>query len=169
MLLVQILETKWTKASRGAEEASVRNQVPVCLEFPPGFDSTGGAVHHVSFGEADQFTHRSSTKALPNPNERQKFPGVTIDQTESGLKVDFHWDFFAVGAPERRSHPIFNLKKNEYGRFSFNGRLGSSLSDGRDWTYFMYTYNILLAEQFVPSAFIRTPPDRTASELADLL
>jgi hypothetical protein len=168
MLVIQIIELRWSKASRGGEGARIRNQTPKQLPLPPGYEECESLLHHVIYREEENFEPRASISPLNNPVGKTSFPGVKIMASDYRLQVDFDWDFFATGAPKRRSHPVFGLTRDEFGRFRFNGRIGSSWSDGREWQYFEYTYNFLITERYEINAFCDKDPDKDHSEMADL-
>ncbi|QDT64743.1 hypothetical protein [Calycomorphotria hydatis] len=168
MLIVQRITTKWTKASRGGDGASVRNATPVALRLPP---LDGAApnylLHDIRFLEWKNYECHSDVYASEAQTHVRIEP-LFIHATYELVTTRFVWSWHHCGAPERDSYDMFQLTVGQWGRFTCNGRFGAESSSGREWRYHKTVFNVALTEQFDDNLFIQTTPTADDSRLAVL-
>ena len=117
--------------------------------------------------EENKFAAEHSIEEKKLESDRLLLHGISIHSREKQLKVDFRWDW-TVGAPERKSKTIFELKEGEWGQFSFNGRSSTTVGgSSHEWFYEESIYNIWCGPRS-PKMFLETLPNRSKSEKADL-
>jgi hypothetical protein len=76
MIIVQHIETRWTKASRGVPGAGLRNAVPRALPLEPVPEPVSGIyLHRVSADEADGFALRQVTASI-EPGQQFRRTGL---------------------------------------------------------------------------------------------
>jgi hypothetical protein len=88
IIVVQTLETSWTKASRGGPAAARRNGTPKLLDLPallPERSEHDVVWHAVRFGEPD-FTPTVTLRALPLAQIR--VAGLDLKQVDGHVHVD---------------------------------------------------------------------------------
>lgn len=80
-VFVQAIYTFWTKASRGAPQAAVRNQLPDAFALADIHLEqllAGECYCQVVIHERDGFKPRSSVKNFDSPYFRWRWPGVSV-------------------------------------------------------------------------------------------
>ena len=150
---LQTIQTRWSKASRGAPNSTKRASVPDHFDLLSSQDrpSKGRfvALHVVEAFEQDDFQplQKLEEHDLDSRADFKDAP-VTLRFRDGRLTVEYFYDVWAVGAPKRPPiiRNIFTLAPETWGRFSLNGRFGY----GSGWSYHRRVLNI---------AFSSSPPD----------
>jgi hypothetical protein len=175
LILLQVIRTVWTKASRGGALASRRNAVPDALPFlaalPPRHPQ-GILVHRVEFTEKAGFSLPASADSDSVEESSTRILGVLVERLGSNLHVTLDLDPArgVSGAPPRiaaihgGAPPEFSLQTGEWGRVSYNSRY----SPDEGWWYEKVVANTALLEKFDPRVFLRTDPSQELSDMAEL-
>ncbi|MFE9575105.1 hypothetical protein ACFYO1_01865 [Nocardia sp. NPDC006044] len=151
-IVMQWVRTSWTKNSRGAPAATVRNAAPVAFELP---DVGRAIVHEVTMKESSHFHASSTMRDLPPIQPRMTMEGVSLTQVSGVLHVlpviPPHWSL----PPLHRRPPAARLEPGQWLRWQLNYRF-SSLTGMGDWSYHLHTLNLAygLPE---PDIFLGTP------------
>lgn len=157
MIIIQHITTLSTKKSRGMPGAEKRNAVPRKLllpgtphPLPPIF------VHKVSAEERNDF-HLKQTTHLPASEEH--YWSFRFQQQADQLEVWFTYSRTEHGAPDRGSYsrPLFNLKLNQTGAFSINGRFSSYQGQ----YYASHFINLGFVNRFHDNLFLTQTPDHS--------
>lgn len=167
MLIVQDLVTNWSKASRGAPGAVLRNRVPstvtVPLEEPPS-ERFLVVLHRLAFPEVRGFERSSEQLTYCEPQDELILGCVRIYPDPERTQVIYHYDL-AGGQPERWSQPRFkDLKLGEWGQVSYNGRF--NLGWESHWHYEKHVVNVGLFEHLQRDGFTHSPCRFQMSDLA---
>lgn len=163
MLVVQVIEILWSKATRGAPEANIRAKLPRALAIEL-FDAPY-VLHHVRMAEWEEdFSPR-----LVKAESKESVP-----RTEGGLSIqsDDHSSFRlglignpSGGKPHR--HPanrVLTLLPGEFARLVINGR---HTSYSGQW-YSEYVYNVASGSQVPANRFLLANPEHEFSLAANL-
>ena len=168
MLIVQRITTEWTKASRGGDDAAVRNATPDALRLPPIANAAPDyLLHDIRFLEWENYECHSDV-IESDAQTHIRIEPLFIHATKELVTTRFVWSWHHCGAPERDSHDLFQLSAGQWGRFTCNGRFGAESSSGREWGYHNTVFNVALTESFNEHLFIETTPDADDSRLAVL-
>ena len=102
MVWVQQVDILYTKASRGAPAASVRNRLPRAF-----------AMHTTGAGEffSERYTLREGADFVPSLEERGQSPwaphgygDLVLDASEQVVRLGLRWNYF-LGQPARHNKP----------------------------------------------------------------
>jgi len=168
VVLVQVIVTVWTKASRGAQGAALRHAVPEAMAIPAAVSATSEPSvirHDVRYKEQQGFrTPTASSVRRESLRGTIHEHNLAISLDDGSLRVDLAWTW---GAPMR--HPvrgIMTLAPDKWGQVHFNYRI----SGGYDahWVYAQSVANIGLFVQPNPSIFLATQPTKRYANMADL-
>ena len=178
-VLIQRIDTTWTKASRGGQGAVQRNGTPAALPVPCflGFHSSefGFHVHRLWFAEQNGFVP-TETVAVKRGHSWQE-GCVLLTRDEDVVRVRFEYDHHKGGAPARRmvdptgnlsplSQEAFTLRLGEWGRVSYNGRF--SHADTGEWWYEKVICNVGLSLRPPADWFSHGAPNYLYSQMAEL-
>jgi len=162
MLVVQVVEILWSKATRGAPEANLRAKLP--RRFAIDLIDGPYLLHHVRMAEWEEFS----------PQLVKLEAKVSVPRTEGGLSIQaveqasFRLGLIgnpAGGKPYRHPvHQALTLKPGEFARLVINGR---HTSYSGQW-YSEYVYNVASGSKIVSDRFLHGAPDHEFS-LADNL
>ena len=162
MIIVQKIQTHWTKASRGIPNSKLRNSVPRRLELPYIENDAAIFVHEVKATEDNGFKLESETLAIPNPKKYWSF-----EFTESGnrLNVFFRYSYHEHGAPNRGGvrRNLINLSKGETASFHINGRF--TYYSGQWYRQYFVNIGYGVSETDV---FLSKPFNRHVSKMVNL-
>lgn len=167
-ILVQAIETQWTKASRGAPAATHRNRVPEAVDLPAALPDLGErsyVLQHVVYSESDGFQAPwykpvTATAAMAAFH----FACIRVAYAHQFVRVDFEW-YSVKGVPRRPEiHDRHTLQPGQWGRVRANGRF--SFDD--TWGYFKWIINIGFFAQVPTNVFTTTNPVFKHSHMADL-
>ena len=154
MLIIQHLETIWTKKSRGMPEAGIRNAVPRKLEIPVKATRVDGIfIHKVTAREWEDFSLEHKTEIIEND---KRYWTLAFRRESDAVQVLFTYDYISHGQPERKDHrtPLFKLVLGEWGSFHINGRFASY--SGQYYT--QHFLNIGNIAEFKPDLFLESEP-----------
>lgn len=135
-VVIQWVQTSWTKQSRGGPLAAIRNLAPVGFVLPP---ATPPFVHEVRMCESEEFRpqHRSVGELSNAAKDDRVFLRVEGD---GRLRVQLALAPF--GIPRRlRRPPAVRLTRGEWLRWQINYRFAGG-TRGDQWTYRLDTLNI---------------------------
>mgnify|MGYP006883380076 FL=1 len=155
-LLVQVVETTWSKASRGAPAATLRNSTPESLPY-------GGRalrvideavqLHEVLYREPEFSGEHRFRKPLSPERLRQRLD-LEFRWTGSELAVSF---FGQLAMPERAPRlRALVLAPEQAGRLVHNWRTFQTFSG--EWEYWKRVVNIVVTTQ-APDCWFLRPPD----------
>jgi hypothetical protein len=129
-VIVQRVQTTWTKRSRGVPLANLRNAAPVAFELPTGRPPL---FHDVVMNEKDDFTPRVRVTHETPPSRE-----FGLQLVGKALRVQLPDGF---GVPVRRHRPVVMLQPGEWVRWQQNNR-SSSTSGMADWHYNLTTVSV---------------------------
>lgn len=156
--VVQHTVVTWTKRSRGAAGATVRNAVASGFPLPPAALAARG-VHHLHHAERDDFAPTEEWHALPDPAGGRP-PRWHDHDLHLRLETDalhVHLEPAAYGMPRRPGRPpAVRLRRGEWLRWQINARLHG---DADGWWYRLDTYHVAVAP-YAADVFLGTPTRR---------
>jgi hypothetical protein len=139
-VVVQHVQTSWTKLSRGGPAAAVRNRVPVAYSLPEGLRAPG--VQRVTHRESDGFIPQKEERdfKIESQGTRLRYAELAlVDDDGERLRVALHPS--AHGMPRRhRRPPSVRLLPGEWLRWQVNYRF-VGVSSG-EWHYRLDTFNV---------------------------
>lgn len=177
MLIVQHIAVTWTKASRGGEDARLRNSVPEVLILPPEICELQRTVrlHAVAAEESSRFRPDSRCSDFGDPQHvnlkgfELKSDGVGVEvfykRDPGNAAVGNRWTLDEAGSTEWRT-PAFRLDLGQWGQAMSNGRFAGV--DTGNWWYEKSVLNVALVEEPDLELFLRTRPAQRFVELASL-
>ncbi|MGK5548078.1 hypothetical protein ACSNOH_25610 [Streptomyces sp. URMC 127] len=136
----------WTKRSRGAEAATMRNALPVAFPLP---DAPAPVVHDVVMSERDAFVARASLRDGADPGVRLRESGGRLLVQPPALSL------LQAMPPRRRRPPAVRLAPGQWLRWQLNHRC-SSAAGMADWFYTQNTLNIAYGPH-TPDVFLGAP------------
>jgi len=95
LVLLQVIRTVWTKASRGGALPSSRNAVPDALPFAAALaqsDRHGILVHRVEFTEKAGFSLPASADSGSVEENSTRILGVVVERLGLSLRVSLDLD-----------------------------------------------------------------------------
>jgi hypothetical protein len=174
-VVIQLIHTQWTKASRGGDGARLRNALPRQLPLPLESFAAPVTLHRVAFSEFTNFERRETVDRADSPS------ALALRD----LRLAFEGDQLAVkhvrdrqnAAIADRLYPdesgntvweldAFVLAPDDWGQLHYNGRYVDM--DTGNWWYEQSVYNIGLFTGVVVDRFTSTKPDFRFAELATL-
>ena len=162
MVWVQQVDILYTKASRGAPQATVRNRLPrAFVMYSVGEDTF--YFEHYKLLESKEFVStlqdRSSAISLPKRKN-----DLVMELSENTLTLGLMWNQ-AIGQPRRQSNPrAVTIKPGETARLSINGRYTSYSGQ----IYTEATYNVAFGDRISNEIFTRADSDSVFDLRADL-
>lgn len=167
MIVVQHIETRWTKQSRGMPGAAARNAVPRAMPLPAFPDEPAGIrVHKVTAREEHGFDIRQQTEIIAPGQSFTRYWTLYFVPAESAVVVELKYAGEEHGLPPRREnrYPIFRLAPGQVGALHINGRF--SYSSG----HYYKQHFVSIANVETPShdIFMRAPADHFADITANL-
>jgi hypothetical protein len=159
ILAIQRIRTIWTKASRGAAAARVRNAVPNALPLPqvqPG--GTRPLIEHdVTFLESNHFSDPVQAIKSSDSGDLLTYGCLHIKLSINSVQLIWEYRPDEGGAPPRHPAPkdLFTLHAGQWARIEYNGRF--SHDDG--WSYKKSVVNVGLLPILWANAFIENPPE----------
>jgi hypothetical protein len=149
-VLIQRVQTTWTKASRGGPLAAIRNAAPVGFPLP---STVPPFVHEVWMWESEGFRplHRSNA-GLPDATGNSR----VLLRVEDDGRLRVQLELVPFGIPNRkRRPPAVRLNRGEWLRWQVNYRFAGG-TGGDQWTYRLDTLNIAFGE-VAADTFTRDP------------
>lgn len=165
-VVIQHIETVWTKRSRGGDGARKRNVVPLALDFPSISRDCSFVLHHATFHEYDSFARQDQlrwTDAFADLELR--FLTLSIDGAVLRVRVHRDGSNAATPSPFPYKDP-FVLEPGLWGRLVYNGRF-TAWNTG-NWWYEKHVYNIGWFDEWTSDAFVKTKPHSEYREMARL-
>lgn len=170
IVIVQSIQTVWTKSSRGGRGASLRNGVPEAVAVPRA-SATAGArllLHRVVYHESNGFAAPLTDALEACAGDALEVGCVSVRAGASGASVEYEGGA-KCGAPARlttglaatRKH--FALRAGECVRVAYNGRFS-----GEHWWYEKQVVNVCLGVRLSPDIFTRAVPAQVWYDLAAL-
>jgi hypothetical protein len=172
-IIIQNINTAWSKQSRGGKLASERNAVPEALLFPleKPRKSAGGLIEHcLAYTEWEGFSTASYSSLIEEPAGKIRTGCVLIEPVGGELKVIFEYDTARAGMPIRYSPPggkpstRMRLQAGQWGRVLYNGRTASE----ETWWYDKVVINVGLFKTLREDVFVSTQPTQVISQMARL-
>ena len=134
--IIQIIETQWTKKSRGAPAASSRNAIPEVLPIPDSDLEHPAVLHHVVFSEHTNFIPGACSRVTCFSEHDSTKWRICVTPSGRGLEIQFFGTPFAQ-TTGRATESIL-LEANTWLQIVANRRI--SQEDG--WAYRKFVYNI---------------------------
>jgi hypothetical protein len=169
IVVVQHIRTKWTKASRGGENARKRNAVPETARVPVQriVGENLILVHHSLSYPGHRAFQQPREEIRINPTVRPLVIGcVTIDHSAEEAIAAFLYNQGCGGAPDRGwARKTLRLAAGEWGQIVYNGRFA-----GYDdyWWYEKTVVNVGLFERLMPGVFTHREPICRFAAMGDL-
>lgn len=163
MILIQHIETVWTRQSRGMPGSAKRNAVARAMNLPDFPEPVGQLLIHKAIArETSNFTMEESHSF------QQEMTYWTLEFLLADNKLDtrFTYNYREHGEPNRGAYPVslFKLNPSEWGSFQINGRFSSH---NRQY-YRQHFINILFADFFTNDIFVSGKARYQINKLADL-
>jgi hypothetical protein len=134
VLVVQHISTWWTKESRGAPMAAIRNAVPTHLPIPAQVsERTSSVLHEVRFAEP-AFEPREELAVDADIAARLKAPCITAGCGSQGAWVSYAYARDCGGAPDRTGmRKTLVAPMGTWVQIAANGRFPAAWEG--PWTY----------------------------------
>ncbi len=164
MLVIQHIQTVWTKNSRGMPEATRRNSVPAVMSLPVrGGERADMLVHRVLATESRDF---ELAPTLETFSTHDKYWSFLCKDKDNALDVYFKYHYQTHGQPQRKDSdkPIFTLAPGELAVFRINGRFTSH--NGQH--YAQHVVNFAWVDAVSVDLFVKNAPVHVVDELAQL-
>lgn len=171
IVIVQSICTTWTKASRGGENASIRNRTPEAVKLPalpPSVRAGDLFIHEVTYGESNHFQHPLLAKLEQQElAEPFRYNCLKLSVTENILNVVLEWER-SEGHPRRvaLTRKVFQLSNQQWGRIRYN--LRTMFGWQGIWMYKKYVLNIGFFSPSSAEVFLETEPAHIYSDMAHL-
>lgn len=167
VVIVQVVRTRWTKASRGQPGASARAAVPVGFAVDGAPTSNGADAVLVATIEADEADGFAPVHRV-EPMDALPVRIANLDIVRYGeLLVVTRRVETRTGWPARSPAVVaFRLGIGEWGRIVRNHRLGGYSSE---WSYEKTAVNVAHLTSLDRRAFVDTDPDHERDEQERLL
>ena len=164
LIIVQRIETTWTKRSRGMPEAKARNSVPKALNLPVLNSATKGLfIHEIHADESRNFElHQQSW----HETDLMKYWSLNFREESSLLQVFFTYDYHEHGQPKRNAHrqPIMKLDREAFACFYINGRF--AYYSGQ--FYRQHFVNLAYVKSQTSDIFLSGRETKTVNKMVDL-
>jgi hypothetical protein len=173
ILIVQQIQTYWTKASRGAPAAVRRNAVPEALPVPaPGAHWPGPApsrLHHkLWFSESKDFRTPAEEVILDPVFNPLPVGCVSILHRDEVVWTEFRYDGQFAGQPDRGVlRKKIRTGPNEWAQVAYNGRFTHGY-DGYQW-YVKLVVNVGVFSEFAADVFTRAKPTAVFRSMGPLI
>lgn len=164
MVIIQKVEIKWTKNSRGAPLSTIRNQIPNGYDLPfllaVEIDAKEIGFHSVRCGESDNFKPHNERKFVITELTDNEFIidciKVVFEENEvlTYYKKDGYWK------------KVAKLQDGQWVQVLHNWRVG----DWHGTVYHKYAWNIyhVYFNFFYTEKFMSTKPDFLFNDLVEL-
>ena len=166
MVVIQEVQTSWTKDSRGAPGAVARNAVPERLSFIPSAGHHAILEHLARYGEESGFVASETVMSYDTPASL-RYGCVRLVVANSRVQVMWRYDPGYIGAPERDEGPpkeAFVVSVGQWGCVRYNGRLSSD----EGWWYRKVILNVGIFAAPTGSEFLVREPDFKYDQTAHL-
>lgn len=162
MLVVQIVEILWTKATRGAPRSSERVGLP--RAFPIACNAGDYILQRHQMAEWENF-RPTLIRAETKPSAPGSEGALRMSPGEPGTFVLGVLGTLGAGQPKRPALPkMIQLISGQYVRVTLNAR--HTTYSGQ---YYSETiYNVASGEELAPDRFLSSPPDHEIDLKANL-
>jgi|CXWL01.1.fsa_nt_gi hypothetical protein len=163
MIVIQHIETYWTKLSRGWPGSALRNGVPRALPVPIGTNCPDVLVHKVDCTETDNFAIHQK---VIDPGKPGRYWNLVFGSVGDIVQVWFEYSYASHGQPKRKLHdgPLFLLEFGQTGTLHINGRFATH--SGQYYT--QHFVNVAHVQAPLSDIFLRYPPTYFSDNMADL-
>lgn len=135
--IIQLIETQWTKKSRGAPAARLRNAIPEFLPIPDSSLANQVLFHHVVYSEHNDFLPGVHSKVSCFSESDSTTWRVCVCPSERGSEIQFFGTPFTQTSG--RATDTVLLEVNTWLRIVANRRI----SEEYGWAYRKFVYNII--------------------------
>jgi len=165
MVVIQEVNTSWTKDSRGAPGAVARSAVPERLAFMPSVGHRAVLEHLARYSEESGFVPSETVTSYDAPASL-RYGCVRLVVEDSHVQVMWLYDAGYIGAPGREGPPkeAFVVSIGQWGYVRYNGRL--TYDEG--WWYRKVVLNVGIFAAPTGSEFLVRQPDFTYDQTARL-
>ena len=174
-LVIQLLHSRWTKASRGGDGSVARAKLPLALPLPLDSFTAPVSLHTVRFWERDNFVPTDGVARFETISELP-IRDLTVQRTADGVSIVHSRDQLNAAIADRLYNDefgntvydidAFSLVDDEWGQIQYNGRY-TCIDSGR-WWYEQSVYNVGLFADIDTKRFVDTNPTHRFVELATL-
>ena len=165
LIIVQRIETTWTKRSRGMPGAKARNSVPKALNLPILNSATEGLfIHEIHADESHNFElHQQSW----HETDLMKYWSLHFCEESLSIRIFFTYNYHEHGQPKRNAHrqPIMKLDREAFASFCINGRFTSYYSGQ---FYRQHFVNLACIKSQTPDIFLSGEETMTVNKMVDL-
>ena len=137
--LIQLIETQWTKQSRGAPGSVARNAVPEVIRFPETLIPHPVLFQHAVFVEHQEFAPPAASEFVCFSADDSSKYRLTICHQDAVAEISL----FGTPFTQTSGRPtnVVRLEPNTWLRIVGNRRV----SEDWGWTYRKFVYNIVHA------------------------
>lgn len=166
MIVIQHIQTQWSKLSRGMPAAQLRQAIASAFALPdigiPQRQDTIILLHQLNACEHDNFSLKQQVSYL-NTSSYWTF---NFQQNNDGIAVYFKEDNYYHGQPHHAgySHLLGCLKQNEIATLKINGRFAGK----EGYLYKQHMINLACVQQVDADIFIRRKPMIVIDKTVDL-
>ena len=149
---VQQVDILYTKASRGAPEATRRNQLPRSFLIH-SLGESSFYFEHYKLLEWSDFVPKleESTSATSVPQRRN---ALALGMSDDVVRLGLVWNR-AIGQPRRADRPrALSIRPGQTARLSINGRYASYSGQ----VYTEATYNVAVGDRIANDVFVGVAP-----------
>ena len=162
-ITVQSIHTTWSKAARGGRIAQLRAIVPDAFSLQSENLKVCNGIYaeEQHWGENNDFQKPIIFKSYCEPSDVYTFQCAQVRRGKNEAFVDWTWDWWQVGAPERTpAHYQLTIHLDEWLQLRWNGRF--SCVDSGTWRYGEVTLNVACTWQRPTNNFFTktTPTSR---------
>lgn len=151
-IFIQIIETRWSKLSRGNPGATLRNQVPEIYRFPDSGASEKTVFQIVSYSERTSFAKADADPVLPLSAHDSKKWRIAVEPGDAFAKILF--DGVPNSPSSGRPVNVSELPPHSWMRIVGNRRVAEEYS----WTYRKYVYNVFHGDVFRANELVAQKP-----------
>ena len=162
VIWVQQIDIIYTKASRGAPQATIRNRLRRAFAMLGGGGDAFYFEHYKLLESKDFVSNLHETSSAASPPKRKN--SLVIELAEKSLTLGLMWNA-SIGQPRRNSKArAVTIKPGQTARLSINGRHASY--SGQFYTE--ATYNVAFGDRIPAGVFLNAEPDSVFDLRADL-
>ena len=164
MIIIQHIQTTWTKQSRGMPGAAIRNAVPRTLELPIVLGASQKIfIHKIVAHEQDNFRLQQKSEIS---EESDRYWSLSFPEDQDAVQVLFAYSYSQHGQPNRGTfrRPIFKLTAGQWGSMHINGRFTSYSGQ---W-YRQHFVNIAHVDNPERNLFLSGKPDFYINKMVHL-
>lgn len=147
--IIQLIETQWTKRSRGQPGAAVRNSVPEVVPFPANTPVETVLFQRLVYSEPGFVQPVLASIAPLSPEDADKWR-ISVLQTDLSAEISF----FGIPFTETSGRPtkVIRLDCNSWFQIVGNRRV----DEGWTWGYRKFVYNVFHGEASLANEIVAT-------------